>query len=71
MNNIDKTEKLRKLIEINNAYRKIRKDNLVYEVKIHCVGGIYMIKNQQINSKIIDMLIKESQKLIESEANNG
>lgn len=71
MNNIDKTEKLRKLIEINNAYRKIRKDNLVYEVEIHCVGGIYMIKNQQINSKIIDMLIKESQKLIESEANNG
>lgn len=71
MNNIDKTEKLRKLIEINNEYRKIRKDNLVYEVEIHCIGGIYIIKNQQINSKIIDMLIKESQKLIESEANNG
>lgn len=71
MNNIDKTEKLRKLIEINNAYRKIRKDNLVYEVEIHCVGGIYKIKNQQINSKIIDMLIRESQKQIESEVNNG
>ena len=71
MNNIDKTEKLRKLIEINNEYRKIRKDNLVYEIEIHCIGGTYIIKNQQINSKIIDMLIKESQKLIESEANNG
>lgn len=71
MNNIDKTEKLRKLIEINNEYRKIRKENLVYEVEINCIGGTYIIKNQQINSKIIDMLIKESQKLIESEANNG
>lgn len=71
MSNIDKTEKFKKLVEINDAYRKIRKDNLVYEVEIHCVGGTYMIKNQQINSKIIDMLIKESQKLIESEANNG
>lgn len=37
MNNIDKTEKLRKLIEINNEYRKIRKDNLVYEVEIQLV----------------------------------
>lgn len=71
MNNIDKTEKLRKLVEINDAYRKIRKDNLVYEIEIHCVGGIYKIKNQQINSKIIDMLIRESQKQIESEVNNG
>lgn len=71
MSNIDKTEKFKKLVEINEAYRKIRKDNLVYEIEIHCVGGIYKIKNQQINSKIIDMLIRESQKQIESEVNNG
>ncbi len=60
-------EKIEHIKELNAQYRKLRKEELVYSVELKATDGIHAISNREVIVKIIDLLIRESQKQIESE----
>lgn len=53
--------------ELNAQYRELRRSELVYRVDIKATNGTHGIANKTIINKIIDLLIRESQKQIEKE----
>ena len=59
--------KIEHIKELNAQYRKLRKEELVYCVELKATNGIHSISNREVIVKIIDLLIRESQKQIESE----
>lgn len=61
--------KIESIRHLNEQYRKLRKDELVYRVELHATNGVHGIGNTEIINKIIDLLIRESQKQIEIEIN--
>lgn len=61
--------KIESIRHLNEQYRKLRKDELVYRVELHATNGVHGIGNAEIINKIIDLLIRESQKQIENEIN--
>ena len=63
MDNLDKIK------ELNTQYKLLRKNGMVIKVDLLTDIGIYTIKNANIVSKVLDLLIRESQKQIESEVN--
>ena len=62
-------DKLYKIKELNTQYKLLRNNGMVVEVKLLTNIGIYSIKNPNVISKVLDLLIRESQKQIESEVN--
>lgn len=62
-------DKLDKMKELNTQYKLLRNNGMVVEVKLLTNIGTYSIKNQNVISKVLDLLIRESQKQIESEVN--
>lgn len=63
-------DKLDKIKELNTQYKLLRKNGMVIKVDLLTGIGIYTIKNANIISKVLDLLIRESQKQIESEEVN-
>lgn len=62
-------DKLDKIKELNTQYKLLRNNGMVVEVKFLTNIGDYSIKNPNVISKVLDLLIRESQKQIESEVN--
>lgn len=62
-------DKLGKIKELNAQYKLLRKNGMVIKVDLLTDIGIYTIKNANVISKVLDLLIRESQKQIESEVN--
>lgn len=62
-------DKLDKIKELNAQYKLLRKNGMVIKVDLLTDIGIYTIKNANIVNKVLDLLIRESQKQIESEVN--
>ena len=62
-------DKLYKIKELNTQYKLLRNNGMVVEVKLLTNIGDYRIENPNIISKVLDLLIRESQKQIESEVN--
>ena len=62
-------DKLEKIKELNTQYKLLRKNGMVIKVDLLTDIGIYTIKNANVVSKVLDLLIRESQKQIESEVN--
>ena len=62
-------DKLDKIKELNTQYKLLRKNGMVIKVDLLTDIGIYTIKNDNVVSKVLDLLIRESQKQIESEVN--
>ena len=62
-------DKLDKIKELNAQYKLLRKNGMVIKVDLLTDIGIYTIKNANVVSKVLDLLIQESQKQIESEVN--
>ena len=62
-------DKLYKIKELNTQYKLLRKNGMVIKVDLLTDIGIYTIKNANVVSKVLDLLIRESQKQIESEVN--
>ena len=62
-------DKLDRIKELNTQYKLLRNNGMVVEVKLLTNIGIYSIKNPNVISKVLDLLIRESQKQIESEVN--
>ncbi|RHN91453.1 hypothetical protein DW657_11450 [Prevotella sp. AM23-5] len=62
-------DKLDKIKELNTQYKLLRNNGMVVEVKLLTNIGDYSIKNPNVISKVLDLLILESQKQIESEVN--
>lgn len=52
---------------LNGQYKQLRNNGLVTCVSLVTPVGFYDIKNKAVISKILDLLILESQKQIESE----
>jgi hypothetical protein len=67
MHKLKVMEKIEHIKELNAQYRKLRKEELVYSVELKATDGIHAISNREVIVKIIDLLIRESQKQIESE----
>lgn len=67
MHKLKAMEKIEHIKELNAQYRKLRKKELVYCVELKATDGIHGISNREVIVKIIDLLIRESQKQIESE----
>lgn len=61
--------KIEQLKALNTQYRQIRKEELVYCVELKATNGVHGIANKEIINKIVDLLIRESQKQIEREVN--
>lgn len=62
-------DKLDKMKELNTQYRLLRNNGMVVELKLLTNIGTYVVKNPNVISKVLDLLIRESQKRIESEVN--
>lgn len=62
-------DKLDKIKELNTQYKLLRKNGMVIKVDLLTDICIYTIKNANVISKVLDLLIRESQKQIESEVN--
>lgn len=67
MHKLKVMEKIEHIKELNAQYRKLRKEELVYSVELKATDGIHSISNREVIVKIIDLLIRESQKQIKSE----
>lgn len=59
--------KIEEIKTLNAQYRELRKEELVYRVELKATNGVHGIGNREIINKIVDLLIRESQKQIERE----
>ena len=62
-------DELDKIKELNTQYKLLRNNGMVVKVDLVTNVGTYVVKNPNIISKVLDLLIRESQKQIESEVN--
>lgn len=62
-------ENLEKIKELNLQYKLLRKNGMVANIELQTNVGVYSVRNQTVISKILDLLIRESQVQIESEVN--
>lgn len=62
-------ENLEKIKELNLQYKLLRKNGMVVNIELQTNVGVYSVRNQTVISKILDLLIRESQAQIESEVN--
>lgn len=69
VNSIFYMDELDKIKELNTQYKLLRNNGMVVKVDLVTNVGTYVVKNPNIISKVLDLLIRESQKQIESEVN--
>lgn len=62
-------ENLEKIKELNLQYKLLRKNGMVVNIELQTNVGVYSVRNRTVISKILDLLILESQAQIESEVN--
>lgn len=60
---------LEKIKELNLQYKLLRKNGMVVNIELQTNVGVYSVRNQTVISKMLDLLIQESQVQIESEVN--
>ena len=60
-------ENLEKIKELNLQYKLLRKNGMVVNIELQTNVGVYSVRNRTVISKILDLLILESQAQIESE----
>lgn len=60
-------DSLEKIKELNLQYKLLRKNGMVVNIELQTNVGAYSIRNQMVISKVLDLLIRESQTLLESE----
>lgn len=58
---------LEQIKELNTQYKILRKGGIVTEVSLKTNVADFPVRNSSIISKVLDLLISESQKQIESE----
>lgn len=58
---------LEQIKELNTQYKILRKGGIVTEVSLKTNVADFPVRNPSIVSKVLDLLISESQKQIESE----
>lgn len=58
---------LEQIKELNTQYKILRKGGIVTEVNLKTSVGDFPVRNPSIIAKVLDLLINESQKQIESE----
>jgi hypothetical protein len=55
-------DELDKIKELNTQYKLLRNNGMVVKVDLVTNVGTYVVKNPNIISKVLDLLIRESQK---------
>lgn len=55
--------------ELNAQYKKLQKSEIVYCIELKATNGIHSILNRSMITKIIDLLVSESQKQIKEREN--
>lgn len=63
----DKISNLEQIKELNTQYKILRKGGIVTEVSLKTNVANFPVRNPSIIAKVLDLLISESQKQIESE----
>lgn len=63
----DKISNLEQIKELNTQYKILRKGGIVTEVSLKTNVADFPVRNPSIIAKVLDLLISESQKQIESE----
>lgn len=63
----DKSNSLEQIKELNTQYKILRKSGIVTEVSLKTNVADFLVRNLSIIAKVLDLLINESQKQIESE----
>lgn len=63
----DKSNSLEQIKELNTQYKILRKGGLVTEVNLKTSVGDFPVRKSSIIAKVLDLLISESQRQIESE----
>lgn len=63
----DNSNSLEQIKELNTQYKILRKGGIVTEVSLKTNVADFPVRNPSIIAKVLDLLINESQKQIESE----
>lgn len=58
---------LDKIKELHQQYKILRKNGMVINISLETAVGAYNVRNPNVIGKVLDLLIRESQKQIESE----
>ena len=63
----DNSNSLEQIKELNTQYKILRKGGIVTEVSLKTNVADFSVRNPSVIAKVLDLLINESQKQIESE----
>ena len=63
----NKKMSIKQLKELNEQYRKLRNEEVVYRMVLSGTNGTHVVCNREVLNKIVDLLISESQQQIEKE----
>ena len=63
----NKKMSIKQLKELNEQYRKLRNEEVVYRMELSATNGKHVVCNREVLNKIVDLLISESQQQIEKE----
>lgn len=63
----DNSNRLEQIKELNTQYKILRKGGIVTEVSLKTNVADFPVRNPSVIAKVLDLLINESQKQIESE----
>lgn len=63
----NKKMSIKQLKELNEQYRKLRNEEVVYRMELSATNGTHVVCNREVLNKIVDLLISESQQQIEKE----
>nr|DAF54537.1 MAG TPA: hypothetical protein [Siphoviridae sp. ctKwY15] len=63
----DNSNSLEQIKELNTQYKILRKGGIVTEVSLKTNVADFPVRNPSVIAKVLDLLINESQKQIESE----
>lgn len=55
---------IKQLKELNEQYRKLRNEEVVYRMELSATNGTHVVCNREVLNKIVDLLISESQQQI-------
>ena len=58
---------LDKIKELHQQYKILRKNGMVVNISLETAVGAYNVRNPNVIGKVLALLIRESQKQIESE----
>lgn len=58
---------LEQIKELHQQYKILRKSGMVINISLETAIGAYNVRNPNVIGKVLDLLIRESQKQVESE----